>query len=344
MAKPTGGPAYPFQVSAPDVEARLDEFVLTTVRSLASFYLELPRGTNFLEYEPFRRAYDDLRVATNDFQTLDRHVVHEAVRKNSLVLVVLRCIVGLSPPELADMASGLSGIEITQTFARTEDQRARTGRAFTKASPERWKRIEALADAACDAIEKGPEKPNPLLIHRLFKSDTAEGLASVQKSAKEGVEYPALLYERMLGRPFATHRDSISGLVGDIVEKAVIDVLGAANVPFYKTRRAEKIRGFDQAPDFLIPGTEHPKVVIEAKLTQDDGTARDKVTRVQHLNQLSENGTRFEVIACIDGRGFMVRPENMRKLLRATRGKVFSIATMSHLVEDTSLKGFAKER
>jgi hypothetical protein len=85
--------------------------------------------------------------------------------------------------------------------------------------------------------------------------------------------------------------------------------------------------------------------VIEAKLTEDDGTARDKVTRVQHLAELSrlpgsEEG-RFEVIACIGGRGFGVRRADMRKLLIATRGKVFTLNTLDRLVEYSRLSGFA---
>jgi hypothetical protein len=33
-----------------------------------------------------------------------------------------------------------------------------------------------------------------------------------------------------------------------------------------------------------------PRVVIEAKITEDDGTARDKVTRVQQLGEISTQG------------------------------------------------------
>lgn len=333
---------YPFDLPIEQIETHMDRMVTVTISSLSSFYLELPRGPSFLEYDPFRRAYDDLRMATLNFKALDRHVVREAVEQNGLILVVLRCIVGLSPPELADMASELSGETVSQSFARSEDQNARRGEMLlAKGSDTKKKRIVAMIDAACSAIEKGPENPSPLLIHRLHKVDTEQGLASVQHAASNGVEYSALLYERMLGRPFATHRDAVSELVGDIVEKAVIDVLTTAQVPFYKTGRAEKIAGFDQAADFFIPNAEDPKVVIEAKLTQDDGTARDKVTRVQHLSSLSDGGKRFEVIACIDGRGFKIRREDMRKLIRATGGKVFSVATMSHLVEKTSLRDFA---
>ncbi len=96
-----------------------------------------------------------------------------------------------------------------------------------------------------------------------------------------------LLYERFLVEPFAGHRDSVSELVGDGLESAIEEVLSRAGISFRKTRRAERIAGFDQAPDFIIPDEFNLKVIIEAKLTEDDGTARDKVTRIQHLNSIS---------------------------------------------------------
>ncbi len=88
--------------------------------------------------------------------------------------------------------------------------------------------------------------------------------------------------------------------------------------------------------------------MIEAKLTEDDGTARDKVPRVQPLAELSrqtasEKG-RFEVIACIGGRGFSVRREYTRKLLLATEGKLFTLRTLDRLVECSRLCQFAAKR
>lgn len=126
------------------------------------------------------------------------------------------------------------------------------------------------------------------------------------------------------------------------------DVLSAAGISYRKTRRAERIAGFDQAPDFIVPSEFNPHVVIEAKITEDDGTARDKVTRAQHLASLSlarevSGGAGFEVIACISGRGFGVRREDMRKLLYATRGKVFTFRTMDKLIEYSRLKEFKSE-
>ncbi len=103
---------------------------------------------------------------------------------------------------------------------------------------------------------------------------------------------------------------------------------------------------FDQAPDFIIPSEFNPRVIIEAKITEDDGTARDKVTRIQHLGELSmagrkPNEPRYEVVACIGGRGFGVRREDMKKMIIATRGKVFTAKTLGQLVAHTSLKEFA---
>lgn len=95
-----------------------------------------------------------------------------------------------------------------------------------------------------------------------------------------------------------------------------------------------------------MPDEFNPQIVIEAKLTEDDGTARGKITRVQHLGSLSVQGRglndppRFEVIACIAGRGFKVRREDMKKLLLSTRGKVFTLENLSRLVECSRLNGF----
>ena len=167
--------------------------------------------------------------------------------------------------------------------------------------------------------------------------------------AQIAVPYAMLLYERFLGRPFAGHRDSVSELVGDGFENAIEEVLSPAGISFRKTKRAEKIDGFDQVPDFIIPSEFNPQVIIEAKITEDDGTARDKVTRIQHLAELSRGTAKngklgYEVIACIGGRGFGVRREDMKKMLLATRGKVFTVNTLDRLVECSRLKEFRSKK
>ena len=209
-------------------------------------------------------------------------------------------------------------------------------------------RLDALVETACHLLSTGvPEVENDQL-HRLDKADTRRGLDSIRNLSCMGVPYAMLLYERFLGRPFAGHRDSVSELVGDSLESAIEDVLTAARISYRKTKRAERIEGFDQTPDFIIPSEFNPQVIIEAKITEDDGTARDKVTRIQHLGELSLAGRsldnpKYEVIACIGGRGFGVRREDMKKMILSTRGKVFTMKTLDRLVAHTRLKKFSSD-
>jgi hypothetical protein len=255
-------------------------------------------------------------------------------------------MLGFTPPEWAYVATQRYGSELNQGFARTLDRKVRVSPLSPlRPSPEMIKRIEAMVGTACDLLEEGCPEVHSHQIHRLQKADTVGGLTALRNMAAIGAPYAMLLYERFLGRPFAGHRDSVSELVGDGLENAIEEQLAKAGISFRKTRRAERFADFDQAPDFMVPSEFNPKVVIEAKLTEDDGTARDKVTRIQHLNSLSIAGqprgrNKFEVIACIAGRGFGVRREDMKKLLIATRGKVFTPKTLDRLVDCTELKNF----
>ncbi len=244
------------------------------------------------------------------------------------------------------MASQRSGVEITQGFARSLDRKVR----MQPTEPVRkqgvtYATLKVLVATACQLLNEGSPIVDATKLHRLGKADTQKGITSVQALSGLGVPYAMLLYERFLGRPFAGHRDSVSELVGDNLESAIEDVLSRAGVSYRKTKRAERVPGFDQAPDFIIPSEFNPKVIIEAKITEDDGTARDKVTRIQHLGELSLAGQpadqpKFEVLACITGRGFGVRREDMRKMLIATRGKVFTLKNIDRLIDHTELATF----
>jgi hypothetical protein len=207
-----------------------------------------------------------------------------------------------------------------------------------KLSNDAHARLYALVNTACDLLIKEVPRVAPDKLHRLDKADTKYGAGGIRRLSDMGVPYAMLLYERYLGRPFAGHRDSVSELIGDSLENIIEDVLTKAHLSFRKTKRVERVPGFDQAPDFILPSEFNPQIVIEAKITEDDGTARDKVTRIQHLAELNEQQIRmgksgFMVIACIGGRGFGVRREDMKKLLLATKGKLFTPDTVQRLPE-----------
>jgi hypothetical protein len=337
---------YPFEVPYAEIEADPAPFIDAVINTLESSFMVLPRGPGFVSYPRFQQAYEVLKRHTSGFTIVEPDVVMNAVEKDALVFIILRTMLGLTAPELAYTASQRSGLAISQGYARDFDRRVRDNQhALDTITSTGHERVVAMVSTACALLAKGPPKTSPDMIHRLDKADTCSGIGSVRHVAQEGVPYAMLLYERFLGRPFAGHRNSVSGLVGEVMESAVKDQLREAGISFRETRYAERIEGFDQVPDFIIPDEWNPRVVIEAKITEDDGTARDKVTRIQHLAEIAHQRSLqgkpgFEIIACIDGRGFSVRHEDMRKLLEATQGKVFTLETLNHIVENTSLKTF----
>ncbi len=342
---------FPFEVPFETVMSDLDTYVDEVFGALQSEFLTLPRGEGFVEYPVFEQGYEALKRATAGFRDLSPETVIQTVFQVPIALIVLRTMLGFTPPEWADVTIQRTNVEVPQGAARTIDRtvRMKPNVQLRANGGITEQRIRAMVTTACRILSE-PAPQTPGLLHRLDKADTRDGLASLQPLADIGVPYAMLLYERFLGRPFAGHRDSVSELVGDVLEAAVEAMLSQAGVSFRKTKRAERVTGFDQAPDFIVPDEFNPKVVIEAKITQDDGTARDKVTRVQHLGTLSTQGIgqgqapHFEVIACIAGRGFSVRREDMKKLLISTRGKVFTLQNMPRLVDCTELAAFRTRR
>jgi hypothetical protein len=113
------------------------------------------------------------------------------------------------------------------------------------------------------------------------------------------------LYERYLGRPFAYVQDALSEKKGGLLETRIELVLRKHGVPYHHTGTREQIPGFEQAPDFLLPDKEAPACVIESKLAEDGGTARDKAARIFKLGEICQNRG-ITLVAFIDGKGLVV--------------------------------------
>jgi hypothetical protein len=314
---------------------------------LESEFLTMPKGEGFIDYATFEKAYEALKRETKGFAKVTPSSILKAIKATPVSLCVVRAMLGFTPPEWAYIATQHTGIEIDQGYVRSLDRRVREKPLepmhFTTTMHER---LGALAQSAAHLLTKGCPRTGPEEIHRLCKADTVDGRTSLTSAAQLGLPYPVLLYERFLDRPFAGHKDSVSDLIVDVLECKIEKSLHGAGISYRKTKRAERVSGFDQAPDFIVPNEFNPAVVIEAKISEDDGTARDKVTRVQHLAELAFRGApagaaRFEVVAVISGRGFGVRKEDMKKLLLATQGKVFTPHLLEGLVANTRLREFA---
>lgn len=340
----------PFELTQAELEQRIEEMVTATIADLSSEFLLMPTGAGFVRYPDFQSAYEVLKRKTASFQYFSSETVQAALLENSLVLGVIRSILGMTAPEWAELARVELGSDVTQNSARGIDKDCRNVDYYQnltrrKSATKTLERIDALLRVAVQYIEKGAPSEQDGFLHRLSKFDTSFGRESLEHAARENVPYAVLLYERYLGRPFAAHRDAVSELVGEVMENAIEQRLREAGVSYRKTGRAERIPGFGQAPDFCIPDEINPAIIIEAKVTSDDGTARDKVTRIKELEtqrnkHVREGKSDYEVIACIDGRGFRQRRADMRDLLLRLNGKVFTAATLDHLISNTRIREF----
>src|SRR6266699_6070668 len=91
----------------------------TTVRCGATM------GSSFIKYPDFRAAYEVLKRHTAAFTNFTEPAVSEALRENSRVLGVLRAVLGMTPPEWAELARTEGMSDITQGAARVLDRACR---------------------------------------------------------------------------------------------------------------------------------------------------------------------------------------------------------------------------
>ena len=247
-------PTFPFEVFLDVILQDPESYVDAVFSCLESEFLVLPKGVGFVEYPVFERGYEALKAATTGFSQLDPNKVFPVMVSEPIAIVVLRSMLGFTPPEWGYVTTQRTGISVFQGFVRSLDRKVRMApEAGLNTNGVTKERLKAMVQTACQLLLAGVPDVDSDQLHRLDKADTKYGVEGLQNLSGIGVPYAMLLYERFLGRPFAGHRDSVSELIGDSLESAIENVLSKAGVSFRKTKRAERIQGFDQTPDFIIP-------------------------------------------------------------------------------------------
>ena len=97
---------------APDFSRQLDvvspeyqERATGVLSTLQSYFLEMPRGGSFCEREDFERAYRVFSEKTEQGRHLTGEALIEAMEADPRVWLVLRAAIGMSPGEMAYVAS-----------------------------------------------------------------------------------------------------------------------------------------------------------------------------------------------------------------------------------------------
>jgi len=123
---------YPFEVPYTEVEASVDEFVNIIFDTLQSSFMLLPQGPGFVPYPEFQQAYEVLKRHTVGFKSVETSSVMSALQEDALAFIVLRAILGFTPPELAYVASQQSAVVVPQRFARNFDRQVRVKRQMVR--------------------------------------------------------------------------------------------------------------------------------------------------------------------------------------------------------------------
>ena len=184
----------PFEVALADLQDHIEELVESTFSDIQSQFLVLPRGDNFVDYREFQTAFEVLRRRSNAFANFTESSVWSALRENSLCFAVIRTMLGMSPPEWADLARSDRQSDVSQGYARSLDGHCRSDRTYISGlvRPRNSKaldRIEALISIAVEYITRGSPPGTADTVHRLDKVDTSHGLESLRHVASQHVPY-----------------------------------------------------------------------------------------------------------------------------------------------------------
>jgi hypothetical protein len=101
---------YPFEVSEAEVIAQPDAFVASVFCSLESEFLVLPKGLGFVDYPVFEAGYEALKKATNGFVDIGSEIVLATCISSPISIVVLRAMLGFTPPEWAYITTLRTGV------------------------------------------------------------------------------------------------------------------------------------------------------------------------------------------------------------------------------------------
>ena len=96
---------FPFEVPLSEIEADPEPYVAAIFSCLESGFLVMPKGPGFVEYAVFEQGYEALKRATAGFSNVQPEPIFRAVCELPISVIVLRAILGFTPPEWAYIAT-----------------------------------------------------------------------------------------------------------------------------------------------------------------------------------------------------------------------------------------------
>lgn len=313
-----------------------------------SFHL-IPRGDAMVDEARFNAAYASLAAATQKFSDVSESTLVRALEADPACLAPLRMIAGLTHSELA-VAMRLTNPDSTIREDVIKDyERGTVSRRYPGDILRPWIARTIIAVLNRDILSVPPHFQT-VFHSKIDRRDTKSGWLGVARDAQHGVPYEALLYQRYVGGSWRQVQDAYSEAKGDnVLELPLKQLLEDNAIPYYRSpsgatgaQQTLERYGIKPGPDFVLPD-ESPTVVIECKVCEDGGTARDKAERLQALaHAASAKG----LIACvvIDGKGWRARPNSLADVVAAAEGRVYTLSTMPLLLNIPEIAALCNSR
>jgi hypothetical protein len=295
-------------------------------------YHAVPWGDLIVERDDFADVYKRTSELVADFSALTPQKVSSVIQQYPRSLMVFRLIVGYTWNELADivyskLGTGIGSGKIKQ-FETADSLESIPGAGLKKKCDLLGEALVHIVDGTLMPLPK--ELDSEEWRSRQFKVDTVDGWSSVSECVNGGVSFVDLLYERYTGRPFAYVRDALSEKKGDILEDALEKLLLQHGVP-YERIQDNNMPGFKQAADFALPDRHDPEVIVEAKLCEDGGTARDKASRIERLKAPCEKRG-ILLAALVDGKGFRRFDDVLMPIVQNTSGHTYFLENIEEML------------
>lgn len=287
----------------------------------------------------FDEAYGKLAGHTNGFTDVSQPRLTAALTEAPETLAPLRMILGFTHNELAwaMKLAHLGTITSGSTLKKFERSPAPVHTTAKRAAM-----IDAIADAVVAVMDRSilqvPEAAREFFHSKLDKRDTLHGWNTVADSTG-GVPYSALLYQRYVGGVWRQVQDAYSEVKGDnLLEQPIADLFDAHDIPYYRSgsgasgaSQTTETFGLSPGPDFVLP-EKSPTVIIESKVAEDGGTARDKAARIKNAADAARDRGLLPC-AVVDGKGWSERPNALVDIVIATEGRTYSLSTLPHLLD-----------
>lgn len=289
---------------------------------------------DYYDLPHFKEAYAVAAEGTKGFEQVDAATLAHCLQQTPLSLLALRTMLGLTGKELSHATGLVSEKKVSDTTIANMEQSGTTPKEIQTDTLART--VSKVVDGTLFGDPEGE-----VVTKQQFKPDTKHGWDSIRKFHNEGVPFATFLHQRHYGGAFRQLLDATSSKRGDLLEDAVESLFNENGIPYIRTgshNQADIEARFElavrPAPDFVVfdATTDTLMGMLECKVVNDGGTARDKALRFRKLKDESSRLNGLPVMAVLSGVGWHRTNDALGPVLEYTDGRVFTLATLEEML------------